>query len=259
MSAQLCRLPNRCDDRPAARPNTEVSNSIAHHPTCRCISPRPETPAHQLLYRQRPASVFASCPACCLAQAPAPAPLPPLRDRCSRNTESVSGHHHQDDHGILNRQQRVGATTATGTIIRVAGQQSFQWTVSGLQLIEGSDRVSVSHLFAVLYSAEHPAEAIRGGKNHGSKARRSPREGEPDIHATCRIIRLTIPTKARKRHHPAQPPPRLRCDPYLLGPETEQPVPAAREARRPQQGPRPPQVEPVRGAQPRQPAVQRPR
>lgn len=30
LSAQMCRVPNRCDDRPAARPNTEF---IQQHST----------------------------------------------------------------------------------------------------------------------------------------------------------------------------------------------------------------------------------
>lgn len=114
-----------------------------------------------------------------------------------------SGHHHQNDHGILDRQQRLGATTATGTIIRVAGQQSCQWKIWGVQLIQGADRVSVSHLLAVLDGTEHPAEADRGGEDHGSKTRGPPREGEPDTQIPSRIIRLTTPTPSEKTSSPS--------------------------------------------------------
>lgn len=63
----------------------------------------------------------------------------------------------------------------------------------GLQLIQGADRVSVSHLLAVLNGTEHPAAADRGGEDHGSKTRGPPREGETEIQIPSRIIRLTTP------------------------------------------------------------------
>lgn len=174
-----------------------------HHPTCACI---PNPNIHQIANYpadKSPVSrVRALDPVSCLAQAAAPGPSPPLHDRCSRNIKPVSGHHHQDDHGILNRQQWLGATTATGENIRVAGQQPHRWEIRVLKLTYRSDGVIVPHLLAVLDSTEHPAEANRGGKDHGSKARRPPRKGRVVNYRSCRILVLTTRSAARERHHP---------------------------------------------------------
>jgi hypothetical protein len=116
----LCRLSVRCDDRPAARPNN--AGGILQQSTT--LHAHASPPVHQIanyFTDKRLILLRALDLVCCLAHAVALGLLPPLHDRSSRNTKSASGHHHQDDHGILNRQQRLGATTATGTIIRVAG------------------------------------------------------------------------------------------------------------------------------------------
>jgi golgi SNAP receptor complex member 1 len=69
-------------------------------------------------------------------------------------------------------------------------------TIRGLQLIRGPDGVSISHLLAVFYSAEHPAETNGGGKDHRSEARGAPQQGKAVIRSRPRLVfRLTAPPK----------------------------------------------------------------